>query len=208
MRQNVKMKITLSKLASEIARTLSLKHHKKDAYRILSENGFNVLIGLCVEPNPYTSLEFSVHYYIQGLYIPHPRINLSLGDRIGRWERTDISTALPVIKDCYEHLPCDSIATIIDRLNNHQLHYWGSEINRYEFYAYSYLVTDRYDEARDYLNRIVAFENDKNADWFEDRVRRAKKLLDLMDNGKRGEIRDLLLSWQRYTMAELKLPEQ
>lgn len=201
------MKIPLSKLSSEIAKYLSLKCQKKTgAYKIITENGFHMLVGLCVQPK--TSLEFSVDYYIQGLYVPYHLIDLSLGDWIGRWERTDISTALPVIKDCYEHLPYDSIATIIDRLNNHQLHYWGSEINRYEFYAYSYLVIGRYNEARDYLNKIVAFENDKNAEWFEDRVRRAKKLLDLMDNGKRGEIRDLLLSWQRYTMAELKLPEQ
>ena len=202
------MRISLSKIASEIAKALSLKHYNKDAYRIITEDGFHMMVGLCAEPNPYTSLEFSVHYYIQGLYIPYPRINLSLGDRIGEWEKKDLSVALPIVRSCYEHLPCDSISTILDNVNSYELPYWGGKINRYELLSCSYLVINKEKEARDYLNRIIAFENDENVHWYEDQIKRAKTLLELMDQGNRDKIRELLLSWQKYTMTELKLPEQ
>ncbi len=199
---------SLSTIASEIAKTLSLTHHKSLAYKYLIHDEFRMMIGLCVDPDRFTSAEFYVYYFFQPLYVPCPHIDLSLGDRIGEWEKKDLSVALPVIKNCYEQLPCDSIDTILDKVNQHELLYFGSMINKYELFALSYLVIEKYDEARDYLNQIVALESADNWDWMITIIERAKTLLELIDGGKWTEIRELLLGWQKYTMTELKLPEQ
>ncbi len=199
---------SLSTIASEIAETLSLTHHKSLAYKYLLHDGFRIMIGLCVEPNRFTSAEFYVYYFYQPLYRPVSFVTLNLGDRIGEWERKDLSVALPIIKNYYAELPCDSIDNILDKVNQHELHYLGSIGSRYEYLAYSYLVIKKYDKARDYLNQIVALESGENPDWMIPIIERAKTLLELIDAGKWTEIRELLLGWQKYTMTELKLPDQ
>ncbi len=168
---------SLSTIASEIAKTMSLTHHKSLAYKYLIHDDFRMIIGLCVEPDRFTSAEFYVYYFYQALYVPTHFINFALGDRIDEWEKKDLSLALPVIKNCYEQLPCDSIATILDKVNKHELLYFGSMINKFEFFALSYLVMEKYDEARDYLDQIVALESGDNWDWMIPIIERAKTLI-------------------------------
>lgn len=173
------------------------------------QDDFRMIIGICVEPN--TSLEFSIHTFIQPLYIPFPYLLYSLGEWFGHWNRADLSAALPVIQKCYDRLSSyDSIATVIDKINNHQLTYFGSEISRYEFLAYSYMVINKYDHATDYLKKIVDFEKDKDApgwSWMQDIIESAKKMLDLIAQENWAEIRNQLLDWQKVTMTGLKLPD-
>ncbi|MDE5595154.1 MAG: hypothetical protein K2I89_06250 [Muribaculaceae bacterium] len=201
------MAITLTKIASEIAKTLSLKHNRNIAYKTITQDDFRIIAGLCVEPSPIG--QFSVHSFIQALYIPFPALVLELGDRVGYWDRVDFPAAIHDIKEFYEQLPdYDSIGTIIDMINSRQLIYHCTNIiNKYEFLAYSYIVINQYDEAKKYLIEIVAYENHEHPDWFIEQVERAKKLLDLMEQENWTEIRNLLLSWQRETMTALKLPD-
>ena len=201
------MRITITKITTEIAKTLSLKHQKDIAYKIMTQNDFGMIIGLCVEPL-FSASMFCVSTFIQPLYIPRTIIILNLSERIDCWERTDLSLAMPIIENAYKQLPCDSITTIIDMVNNHRLPYRVvSFITKYEFLAYSYLAINQYDEAKKYLIEIVAFEKQDHRDWVKDYVKRAKKLLDLMEQENWTEIRNLLLSWQRETMTALKLPD-
>ncbi|MDE6702427.1 MAG: hypothetical protein K2K00_01975 [Muribaculaceae bacterium] len=201
------MAISLTKIASEIAKTLSLKHNRDIAYKTITQDDFRIIAGLCVEPSPIG--QFSVHSFIQALYIPFPALVYSLGDRIDYWDRADFPVAIHDIKEFYEQLPdYDSIGTIIDMINSRQLIYHCTNIiNKYEFLAYSYIVINQYDEAKKYLIEIVAYENHEHPDWFIEQVERAKKLLDLMEQENWPEIRNLLLSWQRETMTALKLPD-
>lgn len=201
------MAITLTKIASEIAKTLSLKHNRNIAYKTITQDDFRIIAGLCVEPSPIG--QFSVHSFIQALYIPFPALVLELGDRVGYWDRVDFPAAIHDIKEFYEQLPdYDSIGTIIDMINSRQLIYHCTNIiNKYEFLAYSYIVINQYDEAKKYLIEIVAYENHEHPDWFIEQVERAKNLLDLMEQENWTEIRNLLLSWQRETMTALKLPD-
>ncbi len=201
------MKIALTKIASQIAKSLSLKHCRHIAYKMITHNGFKMIIGLCTEPDCYSPQEFSVHTFIQALYVPFPAEDLSLGERIVSWDRTDLEGALSLIQECYERLPSDSISTVIEMLNTHQLSYYGSICNKYEFLAYSYIAINHYDYATIYLNKIVAFEKDKNREWYEDQIIRAKSLLNLIESNNWKQIRELLLTWQKETMASLKLLE-
>ena len=201
------MAISLTKIASEIAKTLSLKHNRDIAYKTITQDDFRIIAGLCVEPRPIG--RFSVHSFIQALYIPFPALVLELGDRVGYWDRVDFPAAIHDIKEFYEQRPdYDNIGTIIDMINSRQLIYHCTNIiNKYEFLAYSYIVINQYDEAKKYLIEIVAYENHEHPDWFIEQVERAKKLLDLMEQENWTEIRNLLLSWQRETMTALKLPD-
>ncbi|MDE5567044.1 MAG: hypothetical protein K2J12_01245 [Muribaculaceae bacterium] len=204
------MAITLTKIASEIAKTLSLKHNRNIAYKTITQDDFRIIAGLCVEPSPIG--QFSVHSFIQALYIPFPALVLELGDRVGYWDRVDFPAAIHDIKEFYEQLPdYDSIGTIIDMINSRQLIYHCTNIiNKYEFLAYSYIVINQYDKAKEYLRMMVAFENYKDRPgwcWIKELVNAAKKLLDLMEQENWSEIRNLLLSWQRETMTALKLPD-
>lgn len=174
------------------------------------QDDFCLIDGLCVEPRPYG--EFSVHTFIQGLYIPSTEMDLSLGERIGYWKRDDWQIALPAIQQYLEKRPhYDSISTIINMINRHTLIYWGSEIRKYEFLAFSYIVINHYCEAQMLLKRIIDFENDKSRpgwSWMKDIVDSAKNMLHLIKGEKWEEIRAQLLCWQKETMAALKLPEQ
>lgn len=200
------MPITIRKITSEIAKALFLKHHANIAYRMIIQDDYSVIIGLCVEPRP--DGEFSVHTFIQPLFIPFPALLYSLGERIGYWEREDLQIVIPVIQKYIEKLPhYDSISTIINMINSHALIYRGSEIRRYEFLAYSYIVINQYENAMEYLKKIIALEDNIDADWFKDAVMRAKKLLYLIEHDRAIEIRDLLLNWQKETMTALKLPD-
>lgn len=202
------MPVSITKIASEIAKTMSLKHHKQIAYKMIVENEFRMMVGLCVEPSRFSTTEFSVHTFIQALYKPLTTISLSIGNRIiSFWEKKDLSEAIPIIQDCYEHLPSNSIASIIEEINNYKLIYRGSIDNRYELLAYSYIVINQYSNAKEYLKKIVSLEDDENADWFKDAVMRAKIILEMIKQEKWVELRNLLLSWQKETMTALKLPE-
>ena len=114
---------------------------------------------------------------------------------------------MPIIRNCYEQLPSNNICSIIEGINNYKLSYRGSIDNKYEFLAYSYIVINQYENAMEYLKKIIALEDNENADWFKDSVMRAKKLLYLIEQEHSMEIRNLLLSWQKETMTALKLPE-
>lgn len=92
-------------------------------------------------------------------------------------------------------------------INSHALIYRGSEIRRYEFIAYSYIVINQYENAMEYLKKIIALEDNVDADWFKDTVMRAKRLLYLIEKEDFEETRSLLLCWQKETMTALKLPE-
>ena len=133
---------TLSTIASEIASILSLKHNKRIAYKIITQNDFCVMIGLCVEPNRFTPSDFSVRYFVQALYLPSSVIDLSLGDVIGEWKKQNLSVALSAIQNSFKQLFCDvnSIHTIIDQVSNSKLPFFGSLDNKYDFFAYSYLL--------------------------------------------------------------------
>lgn len=198
---------TLSTIASEIANLLSLEHNKKIAYKIITQFDFCVMIGLCVEPSRFTPSVFSVRYFVQALYLPSSLIDLSLGDIIGEWEKQDLSVALSVIQDKFKQLfsDSDSINTIIDQVNNYTLPYFGSLDNKYEFFAYSYLVINRYDCAIDYLNKLVSLGNEENALWYEAQIKRAKRMLNLIKQENWGEIKSNLLNWQKQTISSLHL---
>lgn len=199
---------TLSTIASEIANLLSLEHNKKIAYKIITQFDFCVMIGLCVEPSRFTPSVFSVRYFVQALYLPSSLIDLSLGDIIGEWEKQDLSVALSVIQDKFKQLfgDSDSINTIIDQVNNYTLPYFGSLDNKYELFAYSYLVINRYDCAIDYLNKLISLENDDNAVWYDEQIKKAKKFLNLIKQGNWNEIKSELINWQNNTIKALHLP--
>ena len=194
------------KIAQEIAKSLSLKHNKEIAYKIIAQNDFCVMLGVCVEPNRFTASEFSARYFIQPLYIPISYIVLSLGDVIGEWDKTDLQNALSCIQQSYEHhLSIDDINQIIEMLNNGKLVFYGSLDNRYELLAYSYLVINRYDKAKHYLKKIVAFENNENVQWYKTQIERAKRVLQLLSNEQWKGIKEELLIWQKNTINELHL---
>lgn len=202
------MPVSITKIASEIAKTLSINHHKQIAYKMIKQNDFRMMVGLCVEPSRFSSMEFSVNTFVQALYKPLTTISLSIGDRIiSFWNKNNLSEAMPIIRNCYEQLPSNNICSIIEGINNYKLSYRGSIDNKYEFLAYSYIVINQYENAMEYLKKIIALEDNENADWFKDSVMRAKKLLYLIEQEHSMEIRNLLLSWQKETMTALKLPE-
>lgn len=198
---------TLSTIVSKIGGMLSLQYNRKIAYKIITQNDFCVMIGLCVEPNRFTPSDFSVRYFIQALYIPSSVIDLSLGDTIGEWEKQNLSEALPAIKNIFQKHLCDvsSIRTMIDQVNNSQLPFFGSVDNKYEFFAYSYLAINNYDCAMDYLNKLVSLENDDNAIWHNDQIKRAKKIINLLKQKNWNEIKSELINWQNHTIRLLRL---
>lgn len=199
--------LTLSTIASEIAKILSLKHNKKIAYKIITQNGFCVMTGLCVEPNRFYSSVFSVKYFVQALYLPSTYIDLSLGDTIGEWEKQEISVALSEIRNNFNRFFYynNSIPKIIDQVNKYQLPFLGSFDNKYEFLAYSYLVINKNDCAIDYLNKIVSLENDENAIWYNNEIKRAKKMLKLISQGNLKEVKSELIYQQKDTIKALRL---
>lgn len=198
---------TLSTMASEIASMLSLMHNKRIAYKIITQNDFCVMIGLCVEPNRFTPSDFSVRYFVQALYLPSSVIDLSLGDVIGEWEKQNLSVALSAIQKCFkQHFgDVNSIHTIIDQVSNSKLPFFGSLDNKYEFFAYSYLAINKYDCAIDYLNKLASLENDDNAIWYDDQIKRVKKIVNLIKRGSWNEIKSELINWQNNTIKALHL---
>lgn len=198
---------TLSTIASKIAGMLSLKCNTKIAYKIITQNDFCVMIGLCVEPNRFTPSDFSVRYFIQALYLPSSVIDLSLGDVIGEWEKQNLSEALSAVQNSFQEHLCNvnSIQTTIDQVNNSKLPFFGSIDNKYEFFAYSYLAINKYDCAIVYLNKLASLEMEENAILYDSQIKRAKKILHLIKQENRDEIRSELIHWQNNTIKALRL---
>ncbi len=203
------MRISLSKIVSEIANMLSLKHNKKIVYKIITQNNFCVMIGLSIEPNRFTPNVFSVRYFVQALYLPSSFIDLSLGDIIGEWEKQNVSTALSTIKESFNLLfgNINNIGTIVEYVNDNHLPYFGSIDNKFEFIAYSYLAMNKYDCAMDYLNKIVSMESEENSAWRKELINRAKEMLYLIKQRKWEKIESELLHMEDETIKTLHLSE-
>ena len=167
-------------------------------------SGLLIINGFYIDSTVSNINDFYIHYFSQCLFVPFRTFSFSLGNRIGGSWSVDKIAILQSKLDNFHKF--DELRSFEDYINYFKKSsYLGDEVSKHENIAYSLFILHRFDDATDYLSKIISLAVSSKDNWWEAEKQRAQFLLDCIDNNDYAKGIEQLLSWQNETIKSLKI---
>ena len=177
-----------------------------------------LLVGLSCEPSAFSKEPFTVHAFVQPLYVPADHVAFSLGGRLGRlggkgdkWWHFSLEREREIMDEVREYIQrealpflaeVDTPQTVAEYLSSRQLTRGGLPLSEHE--AYSWLLAGNRSRASAVLAAVGRTVTLGSPEWVERATERAALVRERLMSDP-GAARSLLHDWRNQTMQALRL---